>query len=153
MEFSSQEYWRGLPFPSPGDLPDPGIQSRSPALVDGFFTSEPQGECSCQARIGENLVRAKGGLSREKAREFQNNIHFCFLGGLGYKEPAHDVGNLDLISGLGRSLGEGNGSPLQYPCLDNSMDREACWAAVHGIAKEDRTEWLTLSLFCFIDYT
>ena len=32
MEFSRQEYWSGLPFPSPGDLPDPGIEPRSPAL-------------------------------------------------------------------------------------------------------------------------
>ena len=32
MEFSRQEYWSGLPFPSPGDLPDPGIKPRSPAL-------------------------------------------------------------------------------------------------------------------------
>ena len=33
MEFSRKEYWSGWPFPSPGDLPDPGIESRSPALV------------------------------------------------------------------------------------------------------------------------
>ena len=42
MEFSSYEYWSGLPFPSPGDLPDPGIQPaslESPALASGFFTS------------------------------------------------------------------------------------------------------------------
>ena len=38
MEFSKQEYWSGLPFPSPGDLPDPGIK---PALAGGFFTTEP----------------------------------------------------------------------------------------------------------------
>jgi len=36
-----QEYWRGLPFPSPGDLPDPGIEPVSPALAGGFFTTEP----------------------------------------------------------------------------------------------------------------
>ena len=39
MEFSRQEYWSGLPFPSPGDLPDPGIKSRSPALqADSLLT-------------------------------------------------------------------------------------------------------------------
>jgi len=32
-----QEYWSGLPFPSPGDLPDPGIELKFPALADGFF--------------------------------------------------------------------------------------------------------------------
>ena len=37
MEFSRQEYWGGLPFPSPWDLPNPGIEPTSPALADGFF--------------------------------------------------------------------------------------------------------------------
>ena len=42
MEFSKQEYWRGLPFPSPGDLPGPGIEPESlasPALASGFFAT------------------------------------------------------------------------------------------------------------------
>ncbi|XP_059731514.1 dynein regulatory complex protein 8 isoform X1 [Bos taurus] len=39
--FSRQEYWSGLPFPSPGDLPNPGTESTSPALAGGFFTTEP----------------------------------------------------------------------------------------------------------------
>jgi len=39
--FSRQEYWSGLPFPSPGDLPDPGIESRSPALQADSLPSEP----------------------------------------------------------------------------------------------------------------
>ena len=37
LEFPRQEYWSGLPFPSPGDFPDPGIEPVSPALADGFF--------------------------------------------------------------------------------------------------------------------
>ena len=41
--FSRQEYWSGLPFPSPGDLPDPGIELRSPALQADALTSEPPG--------------------------------------------------------------------------------------------------------------
>ena len=43
MGFSRQEYWSGLPFPSPGDLPDPGIEPRSPALQADALTSEPPG--------------------------------------------------------------------------------------------------------------
>ena len=43
MEFSRQEYWSGLPFPSPGDLPNPGIKSRSPALQADSLPSEPTG--------------------------------------------------------------------------------------------------------------
>ena len=41
IEFSRQEYWSGLPFPSPGDLPDPGIKPRSPALQADTLPSEP----------------------------------------------------------------------------------------------------------------
>ena len=44
MEFSRQEYWSGLPFPSPGDLPDPGIKPGSPALQADTLLSEPPGK-------------------------------------------------------------------------------------------------------------
>ena len=43
MEFSRQQYWSGVPFPSPGDLPDPGIEPRSPALRADTLPSEPPG--------------------------------------------------------------------------------------------------------------
>ena len=42
MEFSRPEYWR-IPFPSPGDLPNPGIEPRSPALQEDSLSAEPQG--------------------------------------------------------------------------------------------------------------
>ena len=42
MGFSREEYWSGLPFPSPGDLADPGIEPLSPALAGSFFTTEPK---------------------------------------------------------------------------------------------------------------
>ena len=44
MGFSRQEYWSGLPFPSPGDLPNPGIEPGSPALQADALTSEPPGK-------------------------------------------------------------------------------------------------------------
>ena len=44
MGFPRQGYWSGLPFPSPGDLPDPGIQSKSSVLAGTFFTTEPLGK-------------------------------------------------------------------------------------------------------------
>ena len=44
MGFPRQEYWSGLPLPSPGDLPNPGIEPMSPALAGGFFTTEPPGK-------------------------------------------------------------------------------------------------------------
>ena len=72
--FSRQGCWSGLPFPSPGDLPDPGMEPGSPALQADVLPSEPPGK-------------------------------------------------------------PGTGNPLQYPRLENSMDREAWWATVHGITK------------------
>ena len=44
MGFPRREYWSGLPFPSPGNLPDPGIEATYPALAGGFFTAEPPGK-------------------------------------------------------------------------------------------------------------
>ena len=44
MGFSRPEHWGGLPFPSPGDRPDPGIEPVSPALVGGLFPTEPPGK-------------------------------------------------------------------------------------------------------------
>ena len=58
-----------------------------------------------------------------------------FPGGSDGNESACNAGELVLIPELGRSPGEGNGYPLQYSCLKNSMDRAACLATVHRVAK------------------
>ena len=58
-----------------------------------------------------------------------------FSGGSDCKESAGNAGDLGSISALGRYPREGNGYPLQYSCLENSMDRGAWWTIVHGIAK------------------
>ena len=68
-----------------------------------------------------------------------------FLDGSDSKESACDAGDLGLIFGSGRSPGEGNGNPLQYSCLENSMDGGPWWATVHGVAKS----WTRLSDFTF----
>ena len=54
MEFSRQEYWSGLPFPPPGDLPDPGVELMSlasPALAGRFFTTESPGSSKCASTV------------------------------------------------------------------------------------------------------
>ena len=51
------------------------------------------------------------------------------------KASACNAGDPGLIPGLGGSPGEGNGNPLQYSCLENSMDGGAWWATVHGVTK------------------
>ena len=64
-----------------------------------------------------------------------------FPGGSDSKESTCNAGDLGSVPGLGRSPGELNGNPLQYSCLENSIDRGAWWATVHGIAKS----WTLLS--------
>ena len=59
----------------------------------------------------------------------------CFLGGSDSRESAWNVGGLSSIPGSGRSLGEGNGYPLQYSSLENFMDRGTWRAIVHGVPK------------------
>ena len=59
-----------------------------------------------------------------------------FLGGSVIKNSPASARGVSLIPLLERSLGEGNGYPLQYSCLQNSMDRGAWWAIVHGVTKE-----------------
>ena len=63
------------------------------------------------------------------------------------KASAHNEGDPGLIPGSGRSPGEGNGNPLQYSCLENSMDGGAWWAIVHGVAKS--RAWLRDFTFTF----
>ena len=68
-----------------------------------------------------------------------------FPGGSDSEEFAWNAVDLDSISGLERSPGEGNDYPLQYSCLENSMDRGAWWATVHRVTKS----WTGLSNYHF----
>ena len=71
-----------------------------------------------------------------------------FPGGLAVKNLPDNAGDAGLIRRSGRSPGEGNGNPLQYTCLENSMDRGAWQAVAHGITKElDLTQQLNNKCF------
>ena len=68
-------------------------------------------------------------------------IYLSFPGDSDGKESAFNSGDPGWIPGSGRSPGEGNGNPLLYSCLENSMDRGAWWATVHGVIEI----WIHLS--------
>jgi len=70
------------------------------------------------------------------------NINYRGFSGVSVvKNLPGNAGDVGLIPGLGRYPGEGNGDPIQYSCLGNPMDRGACWATVHRVAKS----WTQLS--------
>ena len=72
MDFSKQEYWSGLPFPSPGDLPDPGIEPVSPALAGRFFTTAVPGKPQRMHKMCNSMYRnvtMKMGRRREEWTE------------------------------------------------------------------------------------
>ena len=62
-------------------------------------------------------------------------MKLSFPGGLDGKASAYNAGDPGLIAGSGKSPGEGNDNPLQYSCLENTMDGGAWLATVHGVAK------------------
>ena len=76
-----------------------------------------------------------GPKSQKLRTERTSEMEHGFSAGSDGKEYACNAGDLVLIPGSGRSPGEGNNYPVQYSCLENSMDRGAWQAAVHGVAK------------------
>ena len=86
-------------------------------------------------------------LSAAEYPQKQRKSNYRSPGGSDGKESACNARDQGSIPGLGRSPGEGNGNPLQYSCLENSMDGRAWQATVHGVTKEsDTTEQLTFTI-------
>ena len=110
---SRQEYWSGLPCSPPGDLPNPGL---NPGLMHCrwiLYLLSPVFYWSSQVVLVEKNQPANSG----------------------------DIRDVGLTPGSGRSPGEEHGNPLQYSCLENSMNREAWWATVYWVEKS----WTWLS--------
>ena len=83
VRFSRQGYWSGLPFPSPGDLPDPGIEPGSPALQADSLPTELQGKPNCGLNELENLAKSRyladNGANILGRRHPQNHGDFFFM--------------------------------------------------------------------------
>ena len=101
MGFSRQEYWSGLPFPSPGDLPDPGIEPRSPALQADPLTSEPPDLPivifkPCQWSVGALCPEYRHEVPCWRyvfsaLRRYEAGRGLCSLVGLLFGEPLPDL--------------------------------------------------------------
>ena len=146
MQFSRQEYWTELPFPSRGDLPDPGIKPGSPTLQANSLPSELPGKLTRGLDIEKDRDDSDRGRDREMI-EIQTEIE---------KEPtwasqvvpvvknplakAGDIRDLGFIPRSGRSAGGGHGNPLQYAFLENPMKRGVWRAVVHRVAQS----WIQL---------
>ena len=123
MGFPRQEYWSGLPFLPPKDLPDPGTELMSPALQVDSLPLSHWGRPSRQTKTGKCLFH----LITRRA--------LVLVGLPRLPANARDTEDAGSIYGSGGSPGRGNGNPLQYSYLGNSMERGVWQATVHGVAK------------------
>ena len=118
MNSPGQEYWSWLPFPSQGDLPEPGIELGSPALQADSLSSEPPGKVLryfSSSKIQLNL------MVPASATYWESLVAQLVKNPSANTGDARDAGS---ILGSGRFPGEGNGYPLQYSCLENSMTED-----------------------------
>ena len=80
MRFSRQEYWNGLPFAPPGDLPNPGIEPVSPALTGGFFTTEPLGmPINKVLRLIQSVPDKRVLPAMERVKKLNRNVSISFF--------------------------------------------------------------------------
>ena len=130
LGFPTQEHWSGLPFPSAGHLPDPGIKPlslKSLALSGGFFSTS----ANRKALIGITECKSSFPL-----------YNWASQVALVVKNPPANVGDIRvvaLIPGSGSSSGGGHGNPLQYSCLKNPVDRGVWLATVPRVTESDMT--------------
>ena len=112
MEFSRQEYWSGLPFPSSGDLPDRGIEPRSLPCRQILYHLSHQGSPYVCVHM----------RNHHQTPDSVWDIH---------PYEIHIFFRIAVIL----LLGGGHSNPLQYSYLENSMDRGVWQATVHGVSK------------------
>ena len=133
------ECGEGMPFPSPGDLPDPGIKPKSPALQENSLPWCHQGSL-LPKWLATNYWRTVQSFS-------QHSTKVLLPRQLSSKESTCNAGaakDTDSILGLGRSPGQGNDNTCHCYCLENPVDRGAWWATVHRVSKSQiQLKWLS----------
>ena len=119
----------------------------------GMFPDQGSNPCTGKSWSGFFHTSAKTSYSRSLNAEADKRIQLSYIkpdiyeggfpGDSDGKESACHTGDTGLIPGSGRSPGGGNGNPLQYSCLENSINREAWRGTVHGVTESDITDQLT----------
>ena len=137
MGFPRQEYWSGLPFLLQGIYP-PRNWTWSPALACRFYTTEHLGRPFKEVLITKTtnyVLGPKFFFALVLTHLFLHLTNDFWISLASLVAQTCNSGDLGSIPGSGWSFGEQNGHPLQYSCLENSMDRGAWRATVHGVAK------------------
>ena len=145
--FPRQEYWSGLPFPSPDDLPDPGIKPSSPTFQADSLPSEPpdcslQGLLWCMKYISLPL-RTKVLISSDAGNACpdiivsnSSEIVQVFPGGASSKESTCQCRRRGFHPWFGKIPWRKKWQPSPVSCWENLIDREVWQATVHGVTKE-----------------
>ena len=119
MEFSRWEYWSGLPFPTPGDLSDPGILPESPALADGFFTTSATWEA-----LYDPAILLLDNFTQEKWKQTQKATYYMiscqWISGKGTEMylwlPVYRSGGRSLMANTPREHFQTMGHFLHFCC-------------------------------------
>ena len=176
IEFSRQEYWSGLPYPTPGDRPNLGIKLVSPAsggifcincaTWEGFIGLQGHNFnlCPCHLMtifpLGLYVITWHSSLgvlvSVSSFFFFYIGVYLIWISQVAVvvmNPPANVKDRRDLNStpGLGRPPGGGHDNPLQYSCLEKPMHRWVWWATVYEVAKSrTRLKWFSTHA-CVVD--
>ena len=125
MEFSRQEYWSRLLLPSPGDLPDLGIEPGFPALQADALPSEPPGSHQGPGYWGSKLGRGLTLYCKSICTVLICTKYVSFPRGSVGKEFTCNAGDPGSIPWLRRSSGKRNNNPFQYSCLENPQGQRS----------------------------